>query len=188
VSKRPLIAIYGKAGSGKSTLASALSRRYHNIPIRSFAGPLKLGCRAMGAVVEGPNKDREILQIIGTDVFRRIKGPDHWVNLMDTLTPSRNDTGLIIDDVRFRNEYDWAGQNGFCVIKLEGSFNPAVGLWSQHDSETDMDALTDEDFDLVFTLDQPVSERVDITTSYLMHEFGIYEPWQAELRGMEGLV
>src|SRR4051812_20220784 len=114
---QPLIMLTGKLKSGKTTLAEALAAEL-GIKRDSFARPLKAGLKAMGVIVDGPNKDRFALQYFGADFFRNRYGADHWVKLMATNNLDMHKTGLVVDDCRFQNEFEWGKQNGFLTVRL----------------------------------------------------------------------
>lgn len=156
--RKPLIAIAGKAGAGKTTLAKALAEHY-GIPLDSFARPLKEGCRILGAKVDGPDKDRDILQQVGL-LFRE-KNPYHWIDLLERRHPDMRETGLVIDDMRFLNERAWAFENDFFSVYLLGSFAPLDGAAAHHPSEVSFDErFVEMEFDLVIPHDTTVEERV----------------------------
>lgn len=100
----PVMQIFlgGKKHSGKSTVAKRLSELCGS-PLDRFAGPLKKGIEALGFEADGPNKNVQLLQYLGTDLVRE-NNPDHWVNLLSNRHPQINQTGLIVDDARFENE------------------------------------------------------------------------------------
>lgn len=123
-----VILLTGFAGAGKSHAARELMRAglvglTHGATMvarLSFADPLKAAACAMFGMprsVAWGNQEareawtysgrngREWLQWLGTDVGRRLIGPDHWVDMaraeMAKLSPRAI---LIFDDCRFPNE------------------------------------------------------------------------------------
>jgi hypothetical protein len=166
---RPLVAISGRKFSGKTTLADALAKEL-NLRRYGFAMPLKEGLAKLGVIVDGPEKDVEALQFIGTDYFRK-RDPDWWVKTFDRATTDREETGLVIDDVRFPNELQWARDNGFITVRLSVSPNQqkerarGMGIADlrgdvfEHASETGLDG--DFRYDLIFTGESTVEERVE---------------------------
>lgn len=160
----PLICVTGKMKSGKSTLADALMAEY-GMPRGAFAAALKDGARAMGLTVDGPHKDRECLQRIGTDVVRRYKGADHWVGVFGLRYADMRATGLVVDDCRFPNELAFLKDAGFLTVRLcvssqtqiQRGANPGTLM---HESETALDGVPDSDFDLVIPEDSTVENSV----------------------------
>lgn len=79
---------------------------------------------------------REVLQIVGTDIFREMFEYDIWAN-----SPFRRDWNgydvVIITDCRFPNEKQVTEQNGGTVIRLERKTN----LQDTHISETALDNI-----------------------------------------------
>jgi len=77
---------------------------------------------------------REVLQFIGTELFRNQLDPDVWLNSI-FLKPWREDDVVIIADARFPNEAEIARENGL-LIGIERD----TGLVSDgHKSETALD-------------------------------------------------
>ena len=104
------IAIIGKMGSGKTTLANYIKNTY-DYTILSFAAPVK---KYATEIFNIQTKDRAILQ----DFAQKIKeiDPNVWVNYLIRQITTDN---IIVDDLRFPNEYNALKQLGFIFIKLE---------------------------------------------------------------------
>lgn len=103
-------AIIGKMGSGKSTCANYL-KDIHNFEIHSFGGPVK---KYALEIFNEKNKNRKLIQ----DFAQKIKEIDNdvWVKyLLDKADLTKN---IIVDDLRFPNEYKALKDNGFKIIKL----------------------------------------------------------------------
>lgn len=164
------VALHGKISSGKTTLAQAIAEEagdpYERF-VLSFAGPLKQGLATMG-IYKGHPLYREVAQYIGTDIVR-VYDPHWWVQLMDTAFNTYVDNGwtkmVVIDDLRFPNELEWAEMNGFITVKLEAS--PATQLARgadpsrlNHESDTALDDIPDGRFDLILGEDTSVEERM----------------------------
>src|SRR5690606_21445144 len=130
------IAITGKMRSGKTTAAKHLWTNY-DFKILSFGEPLKRiadedfkhlyepiyeNCpfSEKGKSIAGDKKPRELLQQIG-QLFRQID-EDVWIKraeqTMKYYEQYRDTRGIVIDDMRQPNEYEWARANGFVIIRI----------------------------------------------------------------------
>lgn len=105
------IAICGKICSGKSTLADALAENF-NLRKISFATPVKMYAQEIFGM---KHKDRELIQ----DFAEKIKeiNPNVWVEYLDRLI-SETEDDIIIDDLRFVNEYEYLKTKGFFIIRI----------------------------------------------------------------------
>lgn len=130
--RKPLIALSGKSGAGKSTLAEALATLF-DVPRDSFAAPIRWALQELGVKAPSP---RWLMQQIG-QVLREYD-EDHFVQLLEERNPGFAHRGLIIDDLRFENEFRWAKERGFLTVYLEGSFRPLSGPEAGHVSETSL--------------------------------------------------
>lgn len=147
-----IIALTGIAGSGKSTTAKALiALRPGTVPM-SLAAPFKLRACALFSVfsdeVFGPTPKsahtRTLLQEMGTECGRKIYGDDFWTRHADADLYRLRQYGIrtvVIDDVRFQNEADWALAHGALLVKLEGR-GGLTGEAANHPSETEAAAIT----------------------------------------------
>jgi len=105
-------------------------------------------------------KPRKILQHIGQS-FREID-EDIWIkqieNRIKYLDNLKDFRGVIIDDIRQPNEYEWAKENGFVIIKIDTSvdtikkrmesLNEVVDDSFNHDTESH---INDFDYDYVIS-------------------------------------
>lgn len=175
----PLIALSGKKMSGKTTLATALKAELH-ILTRSFAAPFKFGLQCMGVAVDGPDKDVKTLQDIGN--YFRSRDPAWWVKRMAAASESRDQAGLIIDDLRFANEFAWCRNNGFLLVRLDVTretqdsraaamgvdiTDPEYGMVHHDRSETDLDEFPDWAWHLVLGEQTSVEERIALVLEAL---------------------
>lgn len=81
---------------------------------------------------------REILQFVGTDLFRNQLDPDIWVESV-FRQPWAEDDIVIIADARFPNEADFALEHGILI-----GINRDTGIVSDgHKSETALDDYSD---------------------------------------------
>jgi len=167
------IALSGKMKSGKTTLARELD--YQNVV--SFADPIRNALAELGIrKSEYPDLYRRGAQYLGTDLCRTFD-PDWWVKWMNArmMYDRQNVRSTIIDDVRFPNEYDWCKASGFMLVRLdisremqytrgaeEGTFN--------HPSETGLDHIGKEEWDLWLPEQTSVQERVSAILSCLPKE------------------
>lgn len=150
-----LIGLYSPAAqSGKSTVATALQRRL-GMRIVSFAGPLKrmvdtlldaaglppdeIYERVYGSRKEEPIpqlngvSSRFLQQTIGTEWGRHAVSKDFWLLTTRAAVEKTRADGhpVVIDDVRFPNEFDMIREMGGKLIRihrpsaLEAPVNPA---------------------------------------------------------------
>ena len=105
------IALLGKMGSGKSTCAKYLKEKY-NFEIHSFGSPVKKFAKE---IFNDNTKNRSLIQ----DFAQKVKeiDPNVWVNyLINNANFSKN---IVVDDLRFPNEFEVLKANGFLIIKLD---------------------------------------------------------------------
>lgn len=181
----PNIALMGKAGSGKSTVAGFLVELgYERM---SFADPLK----RIAAELWGGDAmtDREKLQGLG--VFARELDPETWVrlfvrrfndrgraNAIHNCTPPRALMPVVVDDLRFPNEFTMLGGAGFVIVRVEaprasridrlrgnGKFQNEEQL--EHSSET---ALDDYEGDHTLVNDTTTDDLYDAVVGLLLKE------------------
>lgn len=180
-----IILICGKQGSGKSSLASGLDKALNNSFVMKFADPLYQMHDAIYKVLEdygilrpmgqGPYIDGPLLQVLGTEWGRKNKGKDFWVEIMQKrvinffnetqrLTGSR--AHIIIDDCRFVNELN-AFDSLFPTLKVklvasEETRKKRAAKWrdnTEHPSETGLDYVADEAFDLIINTETGTKEK-----------------------------
>jgi hypothetical protein len=98
----------------------------------------------------GPMTVRELLQVLGTDIFREMLEGDVWAN-----SPFRRDWNgydvVFITDCRFPNEARVVKERGGTIIRLERD----TGFVDNHPSET---ALDNFDFERKFVNDGSLEE------------------------------
>lgn len=120
-----IIGLAGKKRVGKTTVAKYLSF-FHSFREESWASPLKevIGRKLFGLtdgqlygsteeresiIPEWGRSPRQILQVVGTDLFRENFDRDIWVKLgiknLDDIVGSYN-SDIIFSDCRFPNELD----------------------------------------------------------------------------------
>ena len=146
-----IISLYGPQQAGKSEAAKAIATlpRWTHL---SFAQPLYdmmsalLGTDARQLDKSMPNSAlcgktlRHALQTLGTEWGRGKIGDTIWLNAMDaaiTRSQARGWEGVVIDDLRFMNEYQFLRERGATIIRIEreGCLIPTLnqGHASEHD-------------------------------------------------------
>lgn len=84
---------------------------------------------------EGPMTVREVMQIVGTDIFRQMLWKDVWVR--NPFITQYEEDFVILDDVRYFNEKKAIEDNNGLVILLLRE----TGLTDQHISEKELDGV-----------------------------------------------
>ena len=104
------IAITGKICSGKSTLANKL-KNILKLEKYSFADNVK---KYATEIFEMEYKDRKLIQ----DFAEKMKELDNniWIKQLDKEIKDK--THIVIDDLRFENEYNYLKKNNYYIIKL----------------------------------------------------------------------
>lgn len=158
------IVFTGKMRSGKDTAAEYLVDKYGG-KILKFADPLYQMQVAIYKIAGlTPQKDRKLLQFLGTD-WGRDKDPDLWVKIMERtlsiynnneetqlkgeglfLTPPIN---LFITDARFSNELDCMRYQNFALVRIIRNEQDRVDAGATnltHESETSLDEFSGFDY------------------------------------------
>lgn len=110
---------------------------------------------------------REVMQIVGTDIFRRMK-QNVWSDAIIRRINKESPTAAIIADCRFPNEVDAIKKAGGTVIKL--TRNPHN---SYHASEMalDQDQYDQKNFDLIIDNENlSISEQNDQILKFLLNK------------------
>jgi len=156
----PSIYFVGKAGSGKSYNANFLIKKY-GYYVAKFAYPIYMIAEKYLGMKE---KDRKLLQILGTDIGRETINQDIWVNrFKEDMTIVQRTVKLacakplrfVMDDCRFPNEHKVLKELGFVGIYLDvpedlrksrliGRDGSAQEDTLNHKSETYVDSFKDE--------------------------------------------
>jgi len=143
------ISLSGFAGSGKSTMASEFKK--YGFEEISYASTLKdfisWLCSLPRDMVEGATPEsrkwreeiqpqlgysvRELLQLVGTNIFRRYISEDFWIRLQKKNLKGRK----ICSDSRFLNELIFMEENNAIIIRILG--NEPDNLDILHPSETE---------------------------------------------------
>lgn len=150
-----IIAISGKARSGKTEAAKAIAMANPNFYMLSFAKPLKrMAMDQFGLTEEDIEDKKRVITLGGKDItvrsllieiglmYRRID-PDFWVKKLWNEAESciTFDRDIVIDDMRFKNEFYFLKAKGATTIRVE---RPGIELIDDP-SEKDLD---EEIFDL----------------------------------------
>ncbi|HWZ21745.1 MAG TPA: hypothetical protein VNW06_03780 [Cytophagaceae bacterium] len=168
------IALSGKAKTGKDTAAKLIRKvlrkkaSVRNVSMVAFAEPIKSMVMFMfpkldKKLVFGPSelrskiipgafdKDGQPLTVrralldIGTMLGRSYKD-DVWLDCFDSrFDDLQYYEGVIVTDVRFRNEFDHLKKKGFYLIRVKRN----TGTTINHSSEIDQEAIKDSEFDFV---------------------------------------
>jgi len=118
-------------------------------------------CSKSGKSTEDEASVRDLLQVIGTDVFRKMS-LNFWVNVFklrmgretyDTDTSSTPDV-VFVTDIRFQNEVEAVKSLGGYVVKIERQ-----QYSDNHDSEACVDEIDETLFDEI--LEGPSIEGLD---------------------------
>ena len=105
------IAITGKMCYGKTTVANIIKEKDERYKIYSFGQKVKDIAKDL---FQMQNKDRTLLTSIGTKM--REIDPDIWAKYV--MESCKDDEYIIIDDLRYQNEYECCLKNNFKIIEL----------------------------------------------------------------------
>lgn len=139
------VGLIGKARVGKDTVAEHLVEQY-GLMQYAFADPLKDMLEAVfGDKFRGGDREqvidwlgkspRQLMQTLGTEWGRDCVHPDLWVLFAEQewlKVQARKAPGLVISDVRFKNEAEWIHQAGGLLIEIS---RPGAEEISAHVSE-----------------------------------------------------
>lgn len=106
---------------------------------------------------------REVLQVIGTDIFREMVYNNVWAEVPFKQAWPKN-TVVIMPDCRFPNEIEAVKSNNGIVIRLTRQ----TGLNDNHFSETALDNYTD--FQYTYENDKSITELKEYLISILRKE------------------
>lgn len=127
-----LIGIMGLARVGKDTATAHLCDTY-GMESYAFADPIKsmltgvFGDLFRDGDREAPidwlgKSPRQLMQTLGTEWGREIVHPDLWVLVADQMWKKYQEigwgAGVVLSDVRFRNEAEWVLAQGGLLISL----------------------------------------------------------------------
>ena len=147
-----VLMISGKAGHGKDTFATLLKEQLEQqnktVLIIKFGDAVKwLASKYMNYRDIKDQQDREILQMLGTEIMRQYN-EDYWAELVGQFLAAMDTQDrwqyCIISDWRFPNEYDVLSKyfNNIITIRMEryNYINPSMSfLQKKHISECALD-------------------------------------------------
>jgi hypothetical protein len=121
-----IIGIGHKARQGKDTVARMIVKELcrQNIYAKQYAfgDALKEYCRVAYGMKE---KNSQLLQVVGTDIFRNHVNSAVWINCLDYKLKDENPDVAIITDVRFPNEFMYIAAHEknakSCLIRIKRS-------------------------------------------------------------------
>jgi hypothetical protein len=139
----------------------------HGFHKHAFALPIKQACQLTfqldDEAFEGENKEnvvpnhgmtpRQMMQLVGTDMFRTMVHKDFWIRHFLTFYHKMGkDQDLVVCDVRFQNEVDVIKNLGGTVIRITrkrtGTGEGRHTVSDKHISEQGIDSLEHVDMEL----------------------------------------
>ena len=169
-----IIMISGKMGVGKTTLQKGLVNQLGGEAMRfvSVLYEMHDACRdiARGYGLVFPNKFREFLETVGTEVFRKNLGHYYWIEALKSKIELTSSNLIIIDDARFPNEID-AFDSTHKVIKIRLDADEAVrrSRCSQWGDQNHISNTALDDYDFPFRLD--VTELTEKEVLFLVLDY-----------------
>ncbi len=168
------LAIFGKMCSGKTTIANNLIEINNQFVKLSFADKVKDIAKELFNMED---KDRKLLQMIGTKM--REIDEDVWAKYI--IEKANSFEYVIIDDLRFINEFKALKKNDFKIIKLKISEelqkkrlqSEYPFTWRnhieniQHQSETEIELIDDYEIDLIIDIDKNEENILEIINNFL---------------------
>jgi len=113
-----LVGICGRIESGKSTTANILKDLIPNSGIIPLAGELKRLARLVGWDGKKDDRGRRLLQVLGNDVIRDCVDEDYFIKAHRKYCIEAGVNTIIVDDVRYPNEYDYIKSQGV-LLKVD---------------------------------------------------------------------
>ena len=165
------IAIIGNICSGKTTLANTLSKRY-NLQRIAFADSVKYYVKDIFKV---NHKDRKLIQ----DFAEKMREIDKDIWVKKVQDKIQNKENIVIDDLRFLNEYKMLKTHNFFIVKLKISKETQIQRIKQlyvqdaeehierlnHISESYIDSLKE---DLLITNEKELKDFIDYALAYTL--------------------
>ncbi len=149
------ILLIGKAGSGKSTVAKHLINKYHlkkyslGDAVKSMTVDILNLCNIPVKLNDLYNTTkkkqyRKYMQQIGTDICQKYFGKTCWCDILKTKINNDRCTNFIIDDIRFKTEYNYWYDDDTISIKLirnQAYLYNTHNAEAMHQSETEMESI-----------------------------------------------
>jgi adenylate kinase family enzyme len=146
-----IIGILGKKGSGKDTMAEFLIQQYQFKQF-TYAEPLKKICQDLFSLTDEQvtcpilketvdqrwgKSPRQILQEIGTDLFRKHYDENIWVKILkEKIILEPKEQNIVVSDIRHQNELDTITEFTNCLIfRIE---RPNVSTLDNHSTENNI--------------------------------------------------
>ncbi|MHC8516792.1 AAA family ATPase [Sporosarcina sp. ITBMC105] len=115
------IALVGKLRAGKDALAMRLALR-HDFATIAFGDALKRVAHDAFPWIPREPKPRDLYQFM--DVLREYD-EDIYVKHLErayrVYADMRHVEGIVVTDIRQRNEYDWCRANGFVIVRVNAA-------------------------------------------------------------------
>ena len=166
------IAFAGCMASGKSHASALLKKKIGNASIKSFSSKIKELARKNILFA-----NREGYQLVG-EIGRTID-PQAWIHiLVKELNQMEEDANIIIDDIRYENELIALHSLGFQIVYMKTPWHirlkrikeryhddpPCLGdvvQWVTHESELQLESLSDSVFDKVIVHSKELLQYID---------------------------
>lgn len=145
-----LIGLIGKKQVGKDTFGQIVTEHY-GFQKRAFADPIKECCQLLFQLREEQLHDpvlketivpqwnetpRQMMQRIGTDLFRNHYDPQFWIKVFQSWYEEQRrqsmHTSIVCTDIRFQNEAECIRSLGGILIRIQRPLNTQDDL---HESE-----------------------------------------------------
>lgn len=130
------IGICGKAGTGKTAVADHLVKKY-DYKRYAVADEVK---RIAMRLFKMKEKDRKLLQDIGFKM-REIR-PTVWIDFL--IDQIRGKDKIVVDDIRYPNEYEALKKEGFKMIRVVADREICIKRLSKRDGTAAIERLDDE--------------------------------------------
>lgn len=180
-----LIGLTGKKFHGKDTVAGIIAMN-NAVMLLSFASPIKKAISIIHEIPEEILSDsklketvlpqwgkspRELLQWLGTDIYRNQFSKDIWLKNMEMRIRKYEDFPIVVTDVRFDNEAKLIHKLGGSVWRIDAS--ERIKSDDKHESENGID---DSLVDLTIYNNGNVDELKKIVENeyYIKRQYSVY--------------